>query len=286
MATVSFAPVKKDEPKNVTPAAGSEPAAASSAPATPANAEVVNKAPTADVSAALAPRPASAVATQHERPTYGGEDDTDIGDIRFPRLNLVQKSSAAALLKLGLGQFVLNKELALGEKLKCIVVGFSPKRYIEKTKYTPGANSNAKIVDSLQAVAEAGGTTSWFESKENPKAQSALAWYQPSVTALLVVEKPEGVAEDRFTKVVTVDGVTKCYGVALYSVKSLGYDAFFIKLNSEQKTGILREGFPTRFVEVVSTLVPGKSGESFQPHVKVLEKVPAELLEFAYSLRG
>lgn len=278
MASVSFAPVKKDAPKNVTPTAGSE-------HAVDANAQIVNEtpaAPAADVSAALAARPASAVAVQHERPTYGGEDDNDVGDIRFPRLNLVQKSSAAALLKLGLGQFVLNKELALGEKLRGVVVGFSPKRYIEKTKYTPGANSNAKIVDSLQAVADAGGTISWFESKENPKVQSTLAWYQPSVTALMVVERPEGVAEDRFGKV--IDG--KCYGVALFSVKSLAYDAFFIKLNSEQKTGILREGFPTRFIEITSTLVPGKSGESFQPYVKVLEKAPAELVEFARSLRG
>jgi len=284
MASVSFAPVKKPDPKNVTPPAGSpEPAASTPEQATPANAEVVNTpaAGNAAVSAALAPRPASQVAVP-ERPTYGGEEDDDVSDVRWPRLNLVQKSSAAALLKLGLGSFVLNKELPLGETLRIIVVGFSSKRYIEKTKYTPGANSNAKIVNSLEEVDAVGGTTSWFESKENPKVTSDKPWFQPSVTALLLIEKPENVAEDRFIKV--IDG--KAYGVALFSVKSLAYYAFYIKLNSEQKAGILREGFPTRFIEVKSTLVPGKSGESFQPYVKVLEKAPAELVEFARSLRG
>lgn len=263
--SVSFRPVNVN-----TPAA---------AAAAPIDVEVEAVPPTAaDVSAALAPRPANAVS----RPTFGGEDDEDMGDIRWPRLNLSQKSSAVALIKIGVGCFVLNKELGLGEKLKAIVVGFGPKRYIEKTKYVAGSSSNAKIVNTLQEVYENGGTTEWRESKEDPKANSDKPWYQRSVTALLLIEKPEGVADDRFT--FAADG--KAYAAALFSVKSTSYDSFYVKLNSEQKTGLLREGYPTRFIEINSVLVPFKGGEAFQPQVKVLEKVPEETLKVARSLRG
>lgn len=231
-----------------------------------------------DVSAALAARPANAVS----RPTFGGEDDHDVGDIKWPRLNLSQKSSAVALIKIGIGQFILNKELGIGENLRCIVVGFGPKRYIEKTKYVAGANSNAKILDSLQEVDQNGGTTSWRDSKESVTSGSTLAWYQPSITALLLIEKPEGVAPDRFT--FAAGG--KAYTAALFSVKSTAYDSFYLKLNSEQKTGLLNEGFPSRVISLSSVLVPFKGGEAYQPQVKVLEKTSDEALKLAYSLRG
>lgn len=235
-------------------------------------------APAVDVSAALAARPANEVS----RPTFGGEEDADVGDIKWPRLNLSQKSSAVALIKIGVGQFVLNKELGLGESLRCIVVGFGPKRYIEKTKYVAGSNSNAKFANSLQEVDALNGTTSWRESKENTTSGSDRTWYQPSITALLLIEKPEGVADDRFT--FSADG--KSYAAALFSVKSTGYDAFYVKLNSEQKAGLLRDGFPTRVISLNSVLVPFKGGEAFQPQVKVLEKTTDEALKLARSLRG
>ncbi len=237
--------------------------------------------PAIGVSAALAPRPANEVSVTRSS-TFGGEDDADAGDIRYPRLNLSQKSSAVQLIKIGIGQFILNKELGLGESLRAIVVGFGPKRYIEKTKYVAGANSNAKFANSLQEVDALNGTTSWRESKENSTSGSDRAWYQPSITALLLIEKPAGVADDRFT--FEADG--KAYAAALFSVKSTAYDSFYVKLNSEQKTGLLREGFPTRFISLSSVLVPFKGGEAFQPQVKVLEKVSDETLKLARSLRG
>jgi hypothetical protein len=265
------------------PVGASAPSAASQQPPI----EIDAKASTAvDTSAALAPRSASEVAKQ-PTPSYsfGGEDEgVDAGDIRYPRLNVAQPTSAEALVALGRGHFILNKELSLGNKIRAIVVGFGPKSYIEKTKYKRGANSNAKIARSLQEVDALGGTISWRESKENAKANSEKPWFQPSVTALLLIEKPDGVAEDRFSFV--PEGGGKCYAAALYSVKSTSYDSVYVKLNSEQKTGLLRDGFPTRFIEITTDLKVFEGGEAYQPLVKVLEKVSPEVEAMARKLRG
>lgn len=232
-----------------------------------------------------APKPSAALVPQNgdtriATATYGGEDEVDIGDIRFPRLNIAQKTSAAELVKLGLGNFVLNKEQSLGNTIRIVLVGFQPKKYSEKVKYGSPAGHMASSLDEVNAL---GGTTIWRESKENAQSGSTKPWFQPMVTGLMLIEKPDGLESDeRF--VYEANG--KWYAPALFTVKSTSYESFYVKLNSEQKLGLLRQGYPTRFIEVKSELRKFTGGEAYQPVVRVLDTTSDEVKALAANLRG
>lgn len=274
---ISFArPGAASAPKPVTP---TEPARTVQTAQAPAPASAAPEAPKAEQPAAQNLPAVQNQNTQLATPTYGGEDEVDVGDIRFPRLNIAQKTSAAELVQLGLGNFILNKETKLGTAIRIVVVGFQPKKYSEKVKF---GSAQGAMASSLEEVHALGGTTIWRESKENPAAGSAKPWFQPMVTALLLVEKPEGADEERFP----YEAGGKFFAPALLTVKSTSYESFFVKLNSEQKLGLLRKGYPTRFVEVKSELKKFTGGEAYQPQVRVLEETPEEVRALAQSLRG
>lgn len=236
---------------------------------------------TPDVSAALAPRTETRVATH--QPTFGGEDEVDNADIHYPRLNVVQPSSDAALKAVAPeGNFVLAKDFSLGTSLRAVVVGFGPLRFIQKTKYVKGQQSTAKIVHSVQEVSEANGTAEWSESKWNEKISSTKDWFMKARTALLLIEKPAGADDSRFPFL--ADG--KAYATALFAVKSTSYDSFYVKLNSENKTGALREGFYSGVIELQAPAKTFSGGTAYNPQPKVVEKSSPELIKLALSLRG
>lgn len=281
---VSFArPVAKatvDQAKPVTPVVPAQTVTTAtptpSAASTTVAAANVNVVPAASTTAVAVVQPQShAVAI----PTYGGEEEVDVGDIRFPRLNIAQKTSAAELVQLGLGNFILNKETKLGTALRAVVVGFQPKKYSEKVKY--GAPQGA-MANSLEEVEALGGTILWRESKENPASGSTKPWFQPMVTGLLLIEKPEGSDDERF--VYEADG--KFFAPALFTVKSTSYESFYVKLNSEQKLGLLRKGYPTRYIELKSDLRKFTGGEAYVPQVRVLDETTEGVRELAKNLRG
>lgn len=283
---VSFARPTTVPASTVAAAKPVEPAAPAVTVETPANpAPAPAAAAPQQAAPAAAPAPSTALVQQNHDtrvavPTYGGEEEVDVGDIRFPRLNIAQKTSAAELVKLGLGNFILNKEQSLGTTLRVVVVGFQPKKYSEKVKY--GAPQGA-MANSLEEVAALGGTTIWRESKENAQSGSTKPWFQPMVTGLLLIEKPEGLENDeRFCY--EADG--KWFAPVLFTVKSTSYESFYVKLNSEQKVGLLRQGFPTRFVEVTSVLKKFTGGEAYQPTVRVLEQTSEGVRALAAGLRG
>jgi len=235
--------------------------------------------PAADVSAALAPRDESTVATPPSHSHFGGEDETDAADIRFPYLNLVQPTSASPLKEHGTGNFVLNKDTSLGKEFRAIFVGFSAHRYEEKVKYK--GDKKARIFNSIDEVHAAGGTTRWFDSKENDKGNSVKPYFDTKRTALLLIEKPDGVAEDRFTEL--LDG--KQYAVALFVVKGMAYESVYVALNSEQKTGLLKAGFYTRAVKMTVGSA-SKTSEAVKPIASVQEPIGNEAKAKALKLRS
>ena len=250
-------------------------------PAIDVTARDVSEAP--DVSAALAPRTETAVSTQVHQPSFGGEDEFDAGDVKFQRINVVQPSSDSSLKAVAPeGNFVLAKDLDLGVKLRAVVVGFGPLRFIEKTKYVKGQNSNAKIVNSLQEVEANNGTPEWRDSKFNERIKSDKGWFMKARTALLLIEKPEGADDSRFPFIVG----DKAYATALFAVKSTSYDSFYVKLNSENKVGALREGFYSGIVEISAPAKTFTGGTAYNPQPKVVEKSSDELVKLALTLRG
>lgn len=255
--------------------------ASSEAPVVDATTGEVEKPATPDVSAALAPREEGQIApaTPPTGSHFGGEDEMDAGDIRFPYLNLVQPTSKSPLKEHGVGNFVLNKDTLLGKEIRAIVVGFSAPRYEEKVKF--GGDKKPRIFNSVDEVVKAGGTTRWFDSKENEKGTSVRPFFDTKRTALLLIEKPENVAEDRFVEL--LDG--KQYATALFVVKGMAYESVYVALNSEQKTGLLKEGFYSRVIKF-GVASASKTSEAVKPTSLVQEKIGEEAKAKALKLRS
>lgn len=235
---------------------------------------------TPDVSSALAPRTEGQVA--HPTPPggsyFGGEDEVDAEDIKWPYVNLVQPTSKSPLIEHGVGNYVLAKDTKLGTVFRAVVVGFSKPRYEEKVKWGAPAGKRFFSIEDVHAF---GGTTRWADSRENRDGNSKKAFFDTQRTALLLVEKPDGVADDRFGLI--IDG--KAFAIALFVAKGMGYDPVYVNLNSEQKNGTLRDGFYTRHIEFAVTKASATS-EAVKPTTKVLEKASDLVKAEALKLRS
>lgn len=161
--------------------------------------------------------PGAATTAVAVRPSYAppapstpySEDDIDMKDVILPRLNIVQKVGDLSNV-FPPGSFVLDGELALPSPLRIVVLGFAPKRYAEKV--AGGARGN--MFNSVEEVAEAGGTLDYNEAKAKE-----IPLYQTLATALTLIEKPEGVAEEIFP----YEFGGKRYNVALWGMKGTAY---------------------------------------------------------------
>lgn len=223
---------------------------------------------------AAAPQNLPATQPQSAPPAFytGGDDGDagDAGDVKLPRLNIVQKSSGSELLVFGFGSFVLKAAVKLATAInapviagvptipsaRVVVAGIRPKVWIEKTKF--GGTEKARIARSLDEVYQLGGVDKWNFSKENPKSGSVKPWFMPSVTMLVLVQKPADAPEDNFP--FEADG--KLYAAALWSVKSTTYESVFGVISSEKAIGVLRKGYNARFIDVSTFTKVYGGGES------------------------
>lgn len=216
---------------------------------------------------------------------YTGDDETptEAGDVRFPRLNIVQKSSGAELLKHGFGSLVLKgtEKLIEADKgtVRLVVAGIRPKIWIEKVKF----GTEGRIARSIDEVIQQGGTDKWSFSKENAKVNSNRPWFMPCVTLLVLVQKPEHLTDDNFPFV--AEG--KAYAAALLTVKSTNYEAVFVAIQSEKATGTLRKGgYNSRFIDASIRIQKFAGGEAGVFKLAFAEETPAEVRAFADSTVG
>ena len=190
----------------------------------------------------------------------GEEEGTpDASDVRPPRLNMIQGLSKEELKKVGKeGDWVLKGSVLLSQPVTLVAVGHRAKVWIEKVKQ----GDQARYAHNLQEVFDFGGTDQWNLSKLNDKIESKRIWFMPSVTWMLLIQRPDGAPGDNFTSV-SDDGIA--FAVALYTTKSTSYGGFHVPLASEKATGLLRSGYFTRFVELTSQ--KGLKHAAFEPRV-------------------
>lgn len=228
--------------------------------------------------AVIPPKPLARFSLGDEEDDEDPQNSGEVGKVRRPYLNLVQPSSGAELKAIAPeGSFVLNKAIKIPAGGRAVVVGFSRPFYREKTKF--GSTTPGRTAYSLEEVVKFGGTDRWNDSKENDAGESRKPWFQPSVTAILLIECPAG-ADDAFFPHV-IGG--KAYAAVLFEAKSTNYDSFYVELNSKRKTTALFKGggYPTRFIE----LQTGRSGKKADASFKVLpvvkEQTGPDFLELA-----
>jgi hypothetical protein len=196
----------------------------------------------------------TAVATRPSNPVPTPYSDENIGlhDIILPRLNLVQKVGELSNV-FDHGSLLLNGEQVLFTcpkdpkaavtPLNILVLGFQPSKYVEKVE----GGGRGGSYNTPAEVVEAGGTIDYNESKATGK-----PLYQESKTALVLIEKPEGVDDANFPH--EFEG--KKYCTALWTMKGTAYTHGAKVLLTARKIGKLRgpAGYRTAFYTLASKL--------------------------------
>lgn len=195
---------------------------------------------------------------------YRGDEEgggVDAADVKLPRLNMIQGLSGPELKALGKeGDWVLKGKVLLPKPVTIVAVGHRPKVWIEKVKQ----GEKARFARSLQEVQDLGGTDEWRLSKHNEKIESKKVWFMESATWLLLIKRPDGIEEDYFP-FVSEDDIA--FAAALYTTKSTSYGAFHKEISTEKASGLLRQGYPTRYIELSSE--PGQKHKAFEPRISV-----------------
>jgi hypothetical protein len=198
-----------------------------------------------------------------QQPAFYDDETLDPGDLVLPRLNIVQKvgelsnvfPSGSVLLN---GQLVLAKAPEGSSKstvINLMIVGFQPTTFTEKVE----GGLRGRFFRKESDVVASGGTLDWNEHKATKK-----PLYQRLATALVLIEKPEGLDASSFP--MKVGG--KNWALALYSMKGTSYTNAAKHFKTARQVGHLQEhGYRGGFWTFQSQLKKFESNYAFVPVV-------------------
>lgn len=264
--------------------AGSQESVPAEQKTTEANASLAGQAPT---TALAAPPQQSHLPTRF----LGGDEDEDDGDrsdVRLPRLNIIQGLSGADLKAVKMpdgknapdGSLIFKKALYIPQPATLVVAGFTKPQYSEKALVF-GQGPKPRLFNTLEEVINAGGTDKWKYSRENREEPTKLPWFVKMTSAIVLIKKWEGISEadaEHFTAIAE-DGTA--FAAAVFTVKSTGFQGFYVPLKSEQAQGVLKHGFYTRYVKLST-----KQDRAFTPVVSIQEPTSDAVRKLAISVRA
>jgi len=218
------------------------------------------------------------LSTQRDQPE-DLEGDIGMGDVRLPRINLVQKMSKDEMLEFGIGAFVFNKELKLSNGKDPVVVTALrfKKDYQQKLPYD--AEEMGEVYNTPDEVVAAGGTLKY--SKEALQEQT---YYGPRGHVQFIVEAPANLGEEDLA-LFPYEFNGKSYGMAVMTVGSSAYTSLAVELITLSKNNkVMRGGL--RFGKLHLTSENRKNGSNswHVPVIKFAGANPPELVEFFESL--
>ena len=224
----------------------------------------------------------TAVAVPAPKPSFYDDESLDPGDLVLPRFNIVQKVGELSN-QFAPGSIVLNGQLVIAEAPKAnavstpvriLIVGFQPTIYTERVE--GGLRGN--MFKSEQEVNAKNGTLDWNEAKATGK-----TLYQRLATAMILVQKPEGLDAESFPT--TIEG--KQYALALYSMKGTSYTNAAKAFKSARKIGHLREGgYRSGFWSFSSQLKKFADNYAYIPVVKAAGQSTPEFRAAVLDLLG
>lgn len=223
---------------------------------------VEQTAPVENTNNAVAPAQQCSVPATHQPPP--------MSEIVLPRLNLVH---SVGLLKdqHPVGSYVYNQSLLLTqaaivntktgktdrEALPPLNVTFLQLRPIRFKEKVAGGGMGL-VADSLDEVAQLGGTTNYKEAKL--KEASGMKLFQYSRDCLLAIERPEHVADDETTFVFDVEG--RKYALCLYTMRASAYNVLKKSVQTDEQIGCLRKGLSTYSYSLSCRLEPTPDKQS------------------------
>lgn len=222
----------------------------------------------------VATRPDATVA-EPIPPSADMSGDFNVDDIRWPRVNLIHKTSKEALIEtFGIGSFALNQEVKMSNgktPIEVTVLRFQ-KDYVQKLPF--GDVEKPKSFKTEDEVRESGGSLNYADVDSGN-------YFMPRGHMQLLISQPEDQPDDLFPH--AFDG--KNYGLALLTVSSSAYTSAgkeIATLRANNK--VMRKGL--RFGKLLLTS-DGRKSAKFSWVVPVLkfngENTP-EFVTFAESL--
>ncbi len=254
--------------------------------ASTAVAEPEQEAPTAHLDPAVseggdktvAVRADSTVSTDVAKPSedMGGEWNRD--DVRLPRVNLVHKTSAMPLISaFGIGSFVLNKEVKIGDGTKPtpVFVLRAVKDYVQKL---PFGDPEQPAVFKTEAEVLANGGSLKYQDYDNGN------FFQPRAHIQLVTALPAGASDaDEALFPYEFDGVS--YAMAMLTVASSAYTSVGKEIATLRNNNkVMRKGLWFGRLDLTSEVRTNAKNSWHIPVVKYAGENEAKLAEFLHSL--
>lgn len=164
------------------------------------------------------------------------QGEVDAGDIRWPRLNLVQKSGDLSD-NFAPGSFLFNKDVVIsdGKTPVRITVLRIRKQYQEHLPYDP-SGPQPKTFNTMAEVRGAGGHTAYGEP----------GYYKEIAHIGLLLEAPAGLTDEQ-KELFIYENEGKQYAVAMWTVGSSAYTSvaktIFTAASQHLKTGLHKGGW-------------------------------------------
>lgn len=200
----------------------------------------VKKAEDSVIEGEVVAEPTGTVATRPEQPlakagSSAFQGDWKLTDMRFPRLNLIQKSSDEELIqKFGIGSFVLSKEVKISDGSPFPVQFLlAMKDYIQKVEF--GSGETPAVFRTEQEVLDSGGSFNW-------KDKDTDHFFQRRAHVEFAIKAPEGLDEKELALFpYELDGAS--YALAVYTVASSAYTSVAVELMTLcERNKVMRKG--------------------------------------------
>ncbi len=200
------------------------------------------------------------------------------GDVRLPRINLVQKTSAEELTSLfSLGSIVLNKEVQLSDGKAPVTVTAirMAKDYIQKVDFDSG--DTPAVYLTPEEVLAAGGSLNYKDFKSGN-------FFQPRAHIQFAIAAKAGLSETDLA-LYPYDFNGTAYAMALLTVASSAYTSVAKELATLRTTNkVMRNGLVFGQLELSSTLKKKEAKSWFVPVVKFAGTNDQDLTEFFLSI--
>jgi hypothetical protein len=228
----------------------------------------------------IVPKAEQAIVKSNGNTAFQG--DWKISDMRFPRLNLVQKVSDGELIQnFGIGSFTLSKEVKISDGSPVAVVFLmAMKDYIQKVPF--GSGESPAVFRTEQEVLDSGGSLNW-------KDKDTDHFFQRRAHIEFAVEAPEGLDEKELALFpYEFDG--KSYALAVYTVASSAYTSVAVELMTLcERNKVMRKGqqYGRLLLSSKDAKSQGKSwktpvikfdGENSPEFVKFLEEIEPRIV--------
>lgn len=139
--------------------------------------------------------------------------------------------------------------------------------------------ARGRLFDTEKQVFDNGGTTNWDEGKATGK-----PYFERLATALLLVEKPEGLEDETGTFSFSADG--KQFALVIWHLKGIGYTNAAKPLRTARRFGYLKAGYSSVSVGIGTALKSYGQNSAYIPTVKPGEPTTEELRKVVAEVLG